>query len=202
MQQADGYIDLHEMELLSKVAAGDRIAFGLLFDRYYNKVLSQALTYTKTLVEAEDLTQDIFIKVWNAKAKLAVVKSFKNYLFILTRNEMVDRLRKKAVDLSAGSGAIPELKEDIYIPDQQLEYQETYQLILKGMEQLPDQQKLVFRMSRLEGKTNGEIAEALGIAKTTVRWHIVLALNFLKTYVGLHSLSVLLACLFGLLLKK
>lgn len=201
MPETNDHTQEDEKELLSKIAAGDSLAFGELFDRYYNKVLSQTLAYKKSLVEAEDLTQEIFLKVWNAREKLGAVKSFKNYLFILSRNEMVEALRKKAVELSLKE-TLPELKEDILLPDQQLEYREAYQLILQGMEQLPDQQKRVFRMSRLEGKTNGEIAEAMGIAKTTVRWHIVLALNFLKTYVGSHGVSVVLAMLFSPLLKK
>jgi RNA polymerase sigma-70 factor (family 1) len=177
-------IDNHEKELVALSAAGDSTAFGQLFDRYYNKVLSQVLTYQKNYAAAEDATQEIFLKVWSQRAKLAAVSSFRDYLFILTRNEMIDHLRKKAVLLSLGDEFIPSITEDILVPDKQLDYRETYLLVLKGVDELPPQQQQVFRMSRLEGKSNGEIAESLGIAKTTVRWHITLALNFLRVYIA------------------
>lgn len=174
--------------LVALVAKGDRAAFARIFDAYYNKVLSQALTYCRSYTEAEDAAQDIFLKIWDQREKLVAVTSFRDYLFILVRNKMIDALRKKAVAISRTAAVTQEtpLSEDILLPDQQLDYRETYQLILRGVEELPPQQQQVFRMSRLEGKSNGEIAEALGIARTTVRWHIVMALNFLRTYVARH----------------
>ena len=175
-----------EAELLASVVRGDTAAFARLFDLYYNKVLSQALTYSGSYAAAEDAAQDIFLKVWSQREKLGAVTSFRNYLFILVRNEMIDALRKKAVAISRSALQEPELSEEILVPDKQLDYRETYQLILRGVSALPPQQQQVFRMSRLEGKSNGEIAEALGIARTTVRWHIVLALNFLRAYVARH----------------
>lgn len=185
MQDNALHTDHPERQLLIQVADGSTTAFARLFDLYYNKVLSQALTYKSNFQEAEDHAQEIFLKVWNNREKLRAVSSFKNYLFILTRNELVDSLRKKAVLLSGGD--LPDLIEEIQVPDRLLEYNEIYQLILKGMEALPQQQKLVFHMSRLEGKSNGEIAEELDIAKTTVRWHIVLALNALKAFIARHT---------------
>jgi RNA polymerase sigma-70 factor (ECF subfamily) len=189
----DKYIDNNEKELMALLAAGDPTAFGQLFDSYYNKVLSQVLTFQKSYAAAEDATQDIFLKLWSRREKLAGVSSLRDYLFILTRNEMIDHLRVKAVQLSTGHEALPLISEDILVPDQQLDYRETYQLILKGVAELPPQQQQVFRMSRLEGKSNGEIAQSLGIAKTTVRWHITLALNFLRVYVARHIGPFLLA---------
>ena len=197
MQDKEQHTDYPEQELLTQVADGNTTAFARLFDLYYNAVLSQALTYKNSFQEAEDHTQEIFLKVWNNRTKLSAVRSFKNYLFILTRNEMVDSLRKKAVWFMDGN--LPDLKEEMQVPDRQLEYNEIYRLILKGMEELPQQQKLVFTMSRLDGRSNGEIAEELGIAKTTVRWHIVLALNFLKAFIARHTGYLLLAIAYWLL---
>jgi len=172
---------------MALAASGDTAAFGQLFDRYYNKVLSQVLTYQISYPAAEDATQEIFLKVWRQRERLSDVSSFRDYIFIITRNGMIDHLRKKALQISTGSEeSLPVLSEDVLVPDRQLDYRETYQLILKGVDELPPQQQQVFRMSRLEGKSNGEIAEALGIAKTTVRWHITLALNFLRVYIARH----------------
>lgn len=175
--------------LLRRVAGGDREAFGLLFDRYYNKVLSQALTYRKSYSAAEDAAQEIFLKVWHHRERLTAVRNFSNYLFILTRNEIIDALRKKAVELSRGEPP-SDLAEEFMTPERQMDYRETHALIMRGLHELPPQQREVFRLSRLEGRSNDEIARMLGIAKTTVRWHLVAALSALRAYVTRHLLWV------------
>ncbi len=182
MSEEEQNINDLEKELLFKASNGDANAFGNLFDLYYNKVLSHTLTFSKNFHAAEDLAQDIFLKVWNSRQKLVSIKNFKSYLFILVRNEMIDGLRKKAVELT--NGPVPDFQLDSEFPYQNVESKEIYNSIIMGMDQLPPQQKHVFYLSRIEGKSNGEIAIELGIAKTTVRWHIVLALNFLKAYIA------------------
>lgn len=171
--------------LLQRVAEGDKDAFGLLFDRYYNKVLSYALTYRNNYAAAEDGAQEIFLKVWRQRERLAGLRSFQDYLFILTRNAMIDALRKKAVEISGGQ--LPtDLADELITPEQRLDYRETYALIMRGVQELSPQQREVFRLSRLENRSNAEIAEELGIARTTVRWHLAAALSALRAYVAKH----------------
>jgi len=186
--------------LLRRVAGGDREAFGLLFDRYYNRVLSQALVYRKSYAAAEDAAQEIFLKVWHQRERLSSVRNFSNYLFILTRNEAIDALRKKAIELSGGDPP-GDLAEDFMTPERQMDYRETHALIMRGLGELPPQQREVFRLSRLEGRSNEEIAGMLGIAKTTVRWHLVAALSTLRAYVTRHLLWVATGGSFELLCR-
>lgn len=174
-----------ESVVLSLISAGDEASFTLIVKKYWRNVYSHALTYLKSGQVAEEVTQDIFMRLWDHRLKLEGVNNFESYLFILSRNYIVSALRKKLQDTNP-------IKEDwaeepILVPDRQTEYKETYQCLLTGIELLPEKRKLVFKMSRLEGKTHEEIAAALGIHKDTVSQYIVKALVFLRTYMKEES---------------
>lgn len=190
----------NEKELLARISTGDQDAFSILVDIYRNKVFSHALTYVKSYEEAEELTQDIFLKVWNSRHRLPEVEQFKNYLFILGRNQLVSAIRKRVMD-TTGEGN-DDIAEDLLLPDRQYELKETYRVIMQGVERLPPQQKAVFTLSRMEQLSHEEIGERLGISKRTVKFHLVLALNSLREflrYPGEYAGIFLCACLLFLL---
>jgi RNA polymerase sigma factor (sigma-70 family) len=166
-----------ESVALSLISAGDEAAFTLIVKKYWRNVYSHALTYLKYGPLAEEITQDIFMRMWDHRSKLEGVNSFENYLFILSRNCIVSALRKKLKEPTPLNENLAE--EPLFVPDQQAEYKETYQCLLRGIELLPEKRKLVFKMSRLEGKTHEAIAAELGIHKDTVSQYIVKALVFL-----------------------
>lgn len=185
----------NESELLIKVASGEQHAFTVLVDQYWNKVYSHALAYSKSVTRAQEITQDVFLKVWLKREALTKVRDFKSYLFILGRHHIISSMRKKLESLTGDD--LLETPEDIYIPDQQLECKETWNRILEGIEKLPAVRKVIFKKSRLEGLSYEEIARSNNISKNTVKEHIVLALNFLRTYIYFNKdyPIVLIACL-------
>lgn len=183
-----------EKELLQQVADGDEKAFTQLFDRYQNKVFSHALTFMKSGEEAEEMVTDIFMKVWNRRSDLPLIENFKSYLFILGRNHLVSAIRKKV--MTTVETNTDQWYEDILQPDKQYHFKETHQIIMQGIEQLSPQQKRVFKMSRLDGLTYDEIAERLAISRRTVKFHIILALNYLREYARNNHLSYLLVIIF------
>ncbi|HEV8084031.1 MAG TPA: sigma-70 family RNA polymerase sigma factor [Chitinophagaceae bacterium] len=171
----------NESELLIQVASGEQKAFTILVDYYWNKVYSHALAYSKSVTRAQEITQDIFLKVWHKREALTEVRDFKSYLFILGKHHIISSMRKKLESLTGED--LLETREDILIPDQQLEYKETWNRVLEGIEKLPAVRKVIFKKSRFEGLSYEEIATSRNISKNTVKEHIVLALNFLRTYV-------------------
>ena len=185
----------NESELLIQVASGEQKAFTVLVNYYWNKVYSHALAYSKSVTRAQEITQDIFLKVWHKREALTEVRDFKSYLFILGKRHIISSMRKKLESLTGED--LLETREDIHIPDQQLEYKETWNRILEGIEKLPAVRKVIFKKSRLEGLTYEEIAESSHISKNTVKEHIVLALSFLRTYIYFNKdyPIILIACL-------
>jgi RNA polymerase sigma-70 factor (family 1) len=168
-------------ECLYKVSQGNQAAFAQLLRKCWNKVYTQAITYLKDPSLAQEITQDVFIKIWSTRSGLTEVQNFSNYLFIVSRNEIISALRKK------GQGfANPDLdmQDNLLLPDERLQYKEFHHRLLQAIEELPPVRKRVFKMSRLEGRSYEEIAKELSISRNGVKDHIVKALNFLRTRVS------------------
>ena len=174
-----------ERNLLLAVATGDQKAFTRIVDSYWNQVYNHSLAYTKSAGRAQEITQDVFLKLWNKRNFLPEVNDFKNYLFILGRNQIISSLRIKLED-PPGNDPVEEYHHFL-TPDHQLEYKEVYKIIQNGIEKLPPVRKAVFKLSRMDGLSYDEIAQQQNISKNTVKEHIVHALNFLRTYVHTHG---------------
>ncbi len=180
--------------VLLKVAAGDSVAFAELVKHRWQKVLQHALTFVKSYQVAEELTQDVFIQLWEKREKLTEVKSFDNYLFIVSRNLIITHIRKKLVETSTLKEQ--KLEEMFFKPDEQFEFKELVSIIQEGADLLTEPRRSVFLLSRIEGKDSDFISAELGIAKRTVRWHLAEALNFLRTYIHNQYISSILVILF------
>ncbi len=181
--------ELGESDLLARIAAGDQLAFSEMVRRYWNTIYSHGLVYLKSSPRAEEITQDVFMKVWTSREKLPEVRSLDNYLFIISRNHIFNEARKK---INLIYGDVGDRTDTSSLPDLQTEYKESYQQLLKGIELLPEKRRIVFKLSRLEGLSNEQIATRLGIHKDTVYQYLVKALLFLRTYMQEHMGDTLL----------
>jgi RNA polymerase sigma-70 factor (ECF subfamily) len=193
---ADGEINAW----LVRISAGDEDAFSQLLKRFWNKVYTQALAYLKSAAIAQELTQDVFLRIWTNRSKLSEVDNFPGYLFIITKNEILTQLRKPSTHQVPPDET---LEESLWKPDQQLQYKESYTILLNGIEQLPPTRKQVFKMSRHEGLSYDAIAARLNISRNGVKDHIVKALLFLRTYARLHSdeIPILMGLLISLVFR-
>ncbi|MBS1603635.1 MAG: sigma-70 family RNA polymerase sigma factor [Bacteroidetes bacterium] len=171
-----------ERMLLLRVARGDGKAFREMVDHYWWPVYYNVLTLTKNTATAEELTQDIFLKLWEKRAQLAEVRDFMSFVFILGRNQVFSAMRRKIL------GTEPHLPEDLAetdnLPQLSLEYKETWRAVLQAIDSMPAKQQQVFRMSRIEGMTNNEIVERTGLSLSAVKWHIVAGLNTLRIFLA------------------
>lgn len=170
----------HDLSLL--IASGDVAAFKYIFQKHRNKVYSIALGFAETGAAAEDMVQEVFMKLWINKAKLAGVENFEAYLNTVTRNHLLNYLRKLANDhllyqklFNQYTGQTEELSDNIV-------YHELENMVRKAVNQLPPQQKRVYNFCRVEGLKHEEIAEKMGIARSTVKGHMVEALSNIRNY--------------------
>ncbi|RPD42157.1 RNA polymerase sigma-70 factor [Chitinophaga barathri] len=186
----------NETYLLHEMAAGNQQALKAIVEAFWPNIYAHALAYLRSPEKAEELTQDVFIAIWEKRSTLPGIENFRGYLFITARNKIISRLREKLGDELTGDEA--DAAETLYIPDSQLELKELNSLLRQGIAQLPPKRQRVFEMSRLEGKSHAEIAAELNISKDTVSEYITLALNFLRTYLknnGNH-LHIVIFCLY------
>lgn len=177
MQNSTTYI---ETEVLQQVAGGDESAFRRLFDEHWQNMYGVAFMLTKSAPMAEDMVQEIFMKLWLKKEQLPDVENFRNYLFIVARNHIFNELKKKSTDILFTNHLFEYFHDTKETPEVKLLQKEAEQIMAEVIELLPQQQKMVYRMSREEGMSRNEMAERLGIAPNTVRNHLAKALEMIR----------------------
>ena len=141
----------------------------LLYIRYAPKIRQFAMFMLRDAAEAEDVTQDVFLKLWEKRSELDSIESMDSYLFRMSRNSVLNVLKhRKAIDKfeNVYSPPAPSNPENDQINRDMLTN-------LSGIfRTLPDSQQRIFKMNRVEGKTYDEIAEDMGISPRTVQYHI------------------------------
>ncbi len=173
-----------ETEYLKKIAQDDSQAFDALFMLYYPKVKNFISGLIKNEEDARDLAQDIFLKIWDNREKLDQITSFNAYLFQMAKNKVYDRYKQSVSYESYLSVhdrlqvAADDLEDKIAADDLNL-------LIDILIENMPDQRKKIFKLSRKEGLTNNEIALQLNISKRTVETHISKALSDIRKLISI-----------------
>ncbi len=162
--------------LLSRIAAGDNEAFKTLFEMFYPKVKIFLVKFLKDENTAEDISQDIFVKIWTYREALPDIRSFNTYLYRMTRNAALNHLRGNHSKIDISKMSVLDDK------DIEAEYQtkEKELLIRLTVEHMPPQRQRIFKMSREQGLSNDDIALKLGISKKTVENNITLALKDLR----------------------
>ncbi|QEC43328.1 RNA polymerase sigma factor [Pseudobacter ginsenosidimutans] len=173
-----------ELLLLEDISVGNQAAFAQLVRQYTRIVYPYLLYWLKNAQMAEELTQDVFMRLWEKRDKLTHVKNFGGYLYITTRNIAMAVLEKRLVQEEATNPDTLNSLLSHTLPDspQLLEMKELSKLLDQAIGALPPRRKEVFLLSRMEGMTYEAIAVKLQISRSAVRQHIVEALVFLRHY--------------------
>ncbi|WP_293711031.1 RNA polymerase sigma-70 factor [uncultured Parabacteroides sp.] len=169
-----------EYEYMKKLGQGDHKSFDALFMLYHPRVKNFLKGFIKDEEEACDMAQDIFFKVWTNRENISKVSSLKAYLYRMARNMIYDYYEHSLVKESyekkqqmSSNEYIDLIEEDIYAKELSI-------LIDIAIEQMPEQRRRIFKMSRKEGLSNDEISQQLEINKRTVENHITQALADLR----------------------
>lgn len=170
--------------LFSRIAFGDEQAFKEIFTRFRPRVISYLTRITKSHVDAEELSQEIFLKLWFNRETLDSVKLPEHYIFVMARNRALDHLRKAALDSRMRRNIWASISERTEAADEQAIGYDAARLIREATEKLSAQRQTVLKLSRIEGLTHDQIAMQLSISKNTVKNHIVASLKFIKSYLA------------------
>jgi RNA polymerase sigma-70 factor (ECF subfamily) len=187
--------EYNEQTLLKKVAQGSETAFRELVFRYSDLLGTHIFRLTHSKEQAEEIVQDIFLKIWMSRETLSEVRNFRTYIYVISRNLALNAMRKI-----------------IRERNQQKEWQKNNQTMLlasaddtegdhfglldKAIAELPPQQQRAWLLSRKEGLKHSEIAEEMELSKETVKKYIMLASQSITRYVEMHLDTLLLVILF------
>lgn len=183
-----------DTELLQRLRKGDERAFRQLYDRHSRPVAAFIYQLTHSAVDAEDILQDTFLKLWTSREQLPAIDHIGNYIFIIARNKTVDHLRKVARQQQLVDQVWANISEVADALDLQLDARESQQLISNALAQLSDQKQTIFRLSRVEGLSHDDIATQLGLSKSRVKNLQVETLKHIRVFLSRYGgpLGVLL----------
>ncbi|HXB94498.1 MAG TPA: RNA polymerase sigma-70 factor [Puia sp.] len=172
-------------------------SFKCLFDNYKNRVYGYVFAITRSPYAAEEITQEIFIKLWLCRDVLQGVDNIDGYVFTVARNKTLNYLRKAAYDVrllrELTQRAAPETGNNVEERSLMSEYD---RLLHDALALLSPQRRLVYELSRERGLNHEEIASRLQLSRNTVKNHMVEALRFIRHYLGEHgSVLVVLAAI-------
>jgi RNA polymerase sigma-70 factor (family 1) len=162
------------------VAEGDMHAFQQVFEIYWDQVYAAGLRLTKTPEQAKDLSQDIFLKLWDNRARLPEVKNLRSYLYTITKNLVHDQIRTRIFRESNKEFLTSYFAYDESSPQEILEQKELGAALNTAINKLPSQLRQVFNMRRLEGLSHVEIAKRLNISPISSKTYMVRAVMALR----------------------
>ena len=147
---------------------------------FSNKLYNFAFSYLKSEDDTLDLIQNVFINVWDKRKSLKKDTNLEAYLFTITKNAVISLFRKKTQEKTY----LEHLRHTVVLSEDNTEDQYDYELLYTKIqnliEELPEQRKRIFKMSKEKELSNKEIAEALNISVKTVEDHKSKAKRFIK----------------------
>lgn len=177
-----------EKELLGRIAAGDKNAFKELYRYYLNDAYSLALTFLHVPQAAEDIVQELFIKLWLKKEQLPSIEHFKAYLLVSLRNMLINELGKMK-NRSAYEQQSHLLIYSPPTPEDEAEAANLRSLVAQALGQLSPQQQTIYRLSREQGMDISGISQELQLAPKTISNILSRVLSHLRSY--LHEYGYL-----------
>ncbi len=178
-----------ETRLISELRNGDKGAFKQLFEHYYPLFFSFSVKILHDEFLADDVIQNVFVRIWVYREKLDSSRSIRNYLLVSVRNEIYAHFRNAFMNnsepLSPDHVSASSLEDDLSASD--LKYR-----INEVVLQMPPRRREVFMLSRVNGLSNAEIAERLGISVRTVEKHIELSLRHIRRQLSIPVILLLM----------
>jgi RNA polymerase sigma-70 factor (ECF subfamily) len=181
----------NEEQILKALSEGDKEAFLKIYEDYWYKVFLIAYKRLGKKDIAEELTQDLFLKLWEKRQNLKPQK-ISNYLYVSIRNSVIDYIHSglvanKYLDFYKAFGELSSSSTQNVV-----EYDDLSEAIENGLLKLPAKTQQVFKLSRLDGWAPTKIAKHLHLSEKTVGYHLTKSLKFMRSYLREYLLITVL----------
>jgi RNA polymerase sigma-70 factor (family 1) len=187
---------INEHELILQVIQGNQSAFGVLFNKYHHQLGTYIFRLTDSMELAEEIAQDVFLKIWTNRETLCEIQCFKAYLFVMSKNRALNCIKKTIREQKHQTQWQEEEGREEQLVLQETESNNYYALLDIAIDHLPPQQQKVYLLSRHDRLKYAEIAQKMDISRETVKKYLQLAVSHISTYLESHSDVVMLMILF------
>jgi len=185
-------------ELILLIQKDDRVAFYHIYERYSKRLYGFVLRYIKQNEDAEEIVQEVFVKIWESRNKIDAYSSFESFLFTIAYNTTISLLRKRTNEQKYLEH-LKSIQQPNNSPDliDEIQYNELNNRVQALLNELTPRQKEIFQLSREEGLSHDEIAKKLDISVNTVKKHMGNTLAFLRSQIDSNlTINLLFAYLF------
>ncbi|WP_343702886.1 sigma-70 family RNA polymerase sigma factor [Chitinophaga sp.] len=174
--------------MLLRVAEGDKKAFASLFDHYKGRLYNTVWRLTNDIQLAEEVVQDVFLKVWLHKERLRQISHFPAYLYTIARRDAYRALKKLARERSlVMHDELPESAMAHMGTDELVSHKEYAILLNRAIDRLPRRQRETFILIRQEGLRREQAAQQLQVSPETVKYNLDEAMRKIRAYFHAHS---------------
>lgn len=163
--------------LVGRLQQGCKKSFEEIYILYHKRVYGFCVKYGLDDSDAEEVVQEVFVKIWEVRKQLNPEGNFHSYILTIARNFIVDGFKEKIREQAARSYQMSYLESGFNNVESSLNYQELQTTISGVMSRIPEKRRKVFELSRMEGLSHKEISQELGISPKTVENQIALALQ-------------------------
>ena len=187
-----------DLELMRRFKAGDVAAFTELYEAHLRGLLNFFFRLCWDASLSEDFAQEVLLRIYKSAAKWEPSAKFTTYMYRIARNFWIDhcrllRTQKERVSLNtaigdadSGASLIDRLPDDIRPPDDDMDRRDLYEAIMAALNQLPEEQRMVFILSEIEELKYQEISEIMEIPLGTVKSRMHTAVRRLQELLGDH----------------
>jgi len=173
--------DIEDQELMELIKSENLDAFNELYSRYGRLVFNLAYKWTRSINEAEEVTQEVFEKIWVRRNTYVMKKSkVSSWIYKICQNTAFDFLRRKKKTSYLDESQLDFLVDDNINLENEVEMHATRQLLKNAIADLPKEQQEIIKLIYFEGKTQKEIAASLNVPLGTVKSRVKLAMTKLR----------------------
>ena len=172
-----------EKKLLQLISEGSSYAFQVVYDHHKNNIYVFAIKALKSPLLAQEVVQDVFLKLWFEREKLTQINSLDNWLFIVTKNHLLNQLKKIAKEWKQVDETFIDNNSSDDWEFESLDKQIYAELHESAINQLTKTQKRVYHLIRVEKKTFAEASVLLNISIDTLKKHMTTALVTVRTFI-------------------
>lgn len=176
-------------DLVDRLREGDSAAFVDIYEKYWYKVFLSAYRRVGDKEVARELTQDLFLKIWDRRLKMKIDK-LENYLMIAIKNSVIGYIEKQL----AANRYLKYYKSFISMhtlsTENAVNFNELSEAIEKGLIKLPEKSRTVFKLHKLDHWPVDKVAHHLQLSEKTVGYHLTKSVKFMRIFLKEFTLSI------------
>jgi RNA polymerase sigma factor (sigma-70 family) len=171
---------IDEGDLLLAVSRGNYKMYAVLYNLYLDEVYRYIFLFTKSEEKTEDIVQHTFLKIWEKRSVLADVRSFRSYVYKVSKNLLIDELRRNQTEAKILTLLKRESEDSLERSDSKIIYGQYYQIIQDAINLLPEKRKQIVMMRLMDDMSLDEIATYLSISKSVVKKQFYAGMEIIK----------------------